>query len=155
MGKINARTNRGQRETERETFARGLTERKSFAIMICKENPCVFDERKPCSVLKSLFEARSLKNKCVLTCVYSQLQWERSERDSIPRSTFSQQCIRAIGCPRGGGCTSSPSNITWPSGQLKLGTDIKFQRAWACRGVLFDGEVIKMESHPANCNSGS
>lgn len=66
-----------------------------------------------------------------------------------------QQCIRANGCPRGGGCMSSPSNTTWPSGQLKLGTDIKFQRAWACRGVLFDGEVIKMESHPANCNSGS
>lgn len=31
-----------------------------------------------------------LKSKYVLMYVYNQLQWERSERESIPRSTFSQ-----------------------------------------------------------------
>lgn len=64
------------REQQKEKLSRNLTcshniyphpfclrekKKRGFAIGICKVNPCVFDERSPCSGLKSLVEARSFR----------------------------------------------------------------------------------------------
>ena len=36
-----------------------------------------------------------------------------------------------------------------PKTSMVPGTELL--RAWACRGLLFDGEVIKTDGHHANC----
>lgn len=156
------------REQQKEKLSRNLTcshniyphpfclrekKKRGFAIGICKVNPCVFDERSPCSGLKSLVE--ELQNKHVFICVYSQLQWERSERESIPSSTFSQTHSSASepAAAQGvGGCTSISSKSTRLSGQLKQAQCLaqSYKELGPAGGVLFDGEVIKMDGHPAN-----
>lgn len=53
--------------------------------------------------------------------------------------------------PGGGGCTSSSSKATRLSGQLKQAQRLalSYKDPGPAGGVLFDGEVIKMDGHPA------
>lgn len=85
-----------------------------------------------------------LKNKYVLACVYSKLQWERSEGESIPRSTFSQTHSSASepAAAQGvGGCTYSSSKATRLSGQLKQAQCLasSYKEPGPAGRVLFDG----------------
>lgn len=88
---------------------------------------------------------------CVSALNYS---W-KDQRESIPRSTFSQTrsgawepaAVRGVG-----GCTSSSGEASRLSGQLKQAQCLasSYKEPGPAGGVLFDGEVIKMDGHPAN-----
>lgn len=83
---------------------------------------------------------------------------EISEAEPIPKSTLIQTYSSASepeAAQGVGGCTSSSSKATRLSGQLKQACRLapSYKEPGPARGVggsMFDGEVIKMDSHPAN-----
>lgn len=132
LSKANARTNRGQRATERKTFTRNTTcSDKMFThLYFAWERKIVFAIKwthvylmdKLCSVLRSLAEASSLRINmylCVSTPDYSgkDLRWSPYQKSTLIQtysSASEPEAAQGVG-----GCTSSSSKATRLSGQLK------------------------------------
>lgn len=113
---------------------------------ICKPN-CGLSRR-------SLAKTRPLRINTCLCVSTPNCSVKRSERESTARSTVSQTHSSASEPAAGqgvGSCTSSPSKATRLSGRLKQAgcLALSYKELRPAGGLLSDGEVIKMDSHPA------
>ena len=116
---------------------------------------CVFDECKPCSVLKSSSE--SSRTNTVCTPVYLLPSTVGKDQSGNPYQDPGSERPAAVHQsqrrPRGvGHRTSSSSKATRLSGQLKQAQRLapRYKEPGPAGGVLFDGEVIKIDGHPAS-----
>lgn len=159
MDKVDARTNRGQRAKERICYELNFL-RILHTVLTIQYVLCIYcftgGTCDVCFITARMLCFKGYKNiQYILICETYHLEWVRSERESILRSRFIQTYSSASepAAAQGvRGCMSSSSKATQLSGQLKQaqGLASSYKEPVPGGGDLFDGEVIKMDGHPAN-----